>query len=142
MHLRSLERFAFDSVLFPFSFVLMQNDDYRRDVDRLVEVCLERDVAMQTIKAAALRRWRGSSGDPRFSWYEPIRDPAALDRAVQFVLTSGPFFLNTSSDATLLRTILESAAGKPAPPGAEVLARDVARLEATPLFDGGDLERI
>ncbi len=30
MHLRSLERFPFDSVLFPYSYVAMQDDEYRR----------------------------------------------------------------------------------------------------------------
>lgn len=142
MHLRSLERFDFDSVLFPYSYVLMRDEGYRRDVDRLVEVCVERDVAMQTIKAVARRRWPEGSTDPRYSWYEPVRDPGALDRAVRFVLSSGPFFLNTSSDATLLRPILESAARIQASPTSEELDADLYRVGITALFDGAALERI
>ena len=39
MHLASLERFDFDSVLLPYNFSLLQLDDYRRDVEQLLAVC-------------------------------------------------------------------------------------------------------
>ena len=79
MHLRSLQRFDFDSVLLPYNFPLMQDAGYRADVERLLAVCGERQVAVQTIKSIARRRWseaRPASGERRQSWYEPLRDPA------------------------------------------------------------------
>lgn len=144
MHVRSLERFNFDSVLFPMNHSLMQESNYRRDVDALIEVCTERNVAMQTIKAVARRRWPDHAEGPKFSWYEPIRDPDGLDRAVRYVLGSGPFFLNTSSDATLLRPILESASGASAGgvPTEDELRADDEKFDVKPLFDWGELERI
>ena len=39
MHLRSLERFDFASVLLPMNFAMMANPTYRSDVDRLLDVC-------------------------------------------------------------------------------------------------------
>ena len=42
MHLRSLERFDFDSVLLPYSYVALQDDAYRADVEELLAVCAER----------------------------------------------------------------------------------------------------
>ena len=36
MHLRSLERFPFDSVLFPYSYVALTDDAYRADVEELL----------------------------------------------------------------------------------------------------------
>jgi hypothetical protein len=36
MHLRSLERFPFASVLLPFSFVALQDPTYRTDVEALL----------------------------------------------------------------------------------------------------------
>ncbi len=33
-HARALERFPFDSVLLPYSYIMMQNPDYAADVDR------------------------------------------------------------------------------------------------------------
>ncbi|HUZ09383.1 MAG TPA: aldo/keto reductase, partial [Acidimicrobiales bacterium] len=57
MHLRSLERFDFDSVLLPYNFSLWQDDGYRRDAEVLFDRCTERRVAVQTIKSLARRRW-------------------------------------------------------------------------------------
>src|SRR5688500_6388410 len=72
MHLRSLERFPFDSVLLPYSFVGLQRDAYRADVDELLARCAEQQVAVQTIKAVARRRWPDDHTGRRFSWYQPI----------------------------------------------------------------------
>jgi aryl-alcohol dehydrogenase-like predicted oxidoreductase len=80
MHLRSLERFDFDSVLFPYNYALLSRPDYRADVEALLEVCAARSVAAQTIKAVARRRWPESMDGPRFSWYEPLRDAKASSR--------------------------------------------------------------
>ena len=144
MHLRSLQRADLDSVLLPYNFVLLQDDGYRRDVDALLATCAERDVAVQTIKSIARRRWVDEDAGPRFSWYKPTEDEAALSRAVRYVLSQDRLFLNTSSDARLLRPILTAAASlhaSGAPSDAE-LADDVARLGMQPLFDGGMLDRI
>ncbi|MGH8922098.1 MAG: aldo/keto reductase, partial [Actinomycetes bacterium] len=79
MHLRSLERHDFDSVLFPYSYVLWRDPDYRRDVEALLEVCAERGVAAQTIKALARRRWPDpDQARSHKSWYEPITDERAI----------------------------------------------------------------
>jgi aryl-alcohol dehydrogenase-like predicted oxidoreductase len=141
MHRRSLERFDFDSVLLPYSYVLMQERAYRADVDALLATCAERQVAVQTIKAIARRRWVDDS-EPHYSWYEPIRDADAIGRAVRYVLANAQLFLNTSSDAHLLRTILAAAnAGGPVPSDQELEA-DATAHAMRPLFDGERLERI
>ena len=136
MHLASLERFPFDSVLLPYNFTMLAQPDYAADVERLLAVCAQRGVAVQTIKAIARRRW-GEGDGRRHSWYEPIRDAEALGRAVRFVLSKPGLFLNTSSDATLLPALLAAAEQPPASPSARELEADVARLELTPLFVRG-----
>jgi aryl-alcohol dehydrogenase-like predicted oxidoreductase len=108
MHARSLERFDFDSVLFPYSYVLLQQDAYRADVEQLLAVCQERNVATQTIKSVARRRW--TDRERHFSWYEPLVDEAAIDRAARYVLDRPGLFLITSSDARLLQPTLAGAA--------------------------------
>ncbi len=142
MHIRSLERFDFDSVLLPYNFTMMSNFAYRADTEALLERCAERSVAVQTIKSAAQRRWSEDSTDPHYSWYQPLSDPNALARAAAYTLGNPQLFLNTSSDARLLQTLI-AAANEPAtaPTDAEMEA-DVARLGIEPLFDGADLERI
>ena len=142
MHLRSLERHPFASVLLPFSYVGLQDPAYRADVEALLEVCAERGVAVQTIKAIARRRWPEGYDGPRYSWYEPVREAPAIGRAVRWVLSHPQLFLNTSSDATLLRTILEAADRGGERPSDGELEADVDAEGMEPLFDGGALERI
>jgi aryl-alcohol dehydrogenase-like predicted oxidoreductase len=155
MHLRSLERFPFDSVLLPYNFTMLAQPEYRADVEALLGVCAERGVAVQTIKSIARRRWPEGKTAPsagaqraegerssrsegrRFAWYEPIQEPEAIRRAVHFVLSRPGIFLNTSSDATLLRTSLEAAAGRIEAPPAALLERDVSSLGMAPLFVRG-----
>jgi aryl-alcohol dehydrogenase-like predicted oxidoreductase len=146
MHLRSLERFDFDSVLLPYNYAMMQAPEYARDFEALVALCRERGVAVQTIKSVARRRWQDET-QPRFSWYEPLREPEALRHAVHWVLRRPGLFLNTSSDATLLPEILETASllgderAAEEPSDAD-MERDAARLGIEPLFVRGISDRI
>jgi len=110
MHLRSLERFSFASVLLPYNYMMMQDSVYASDFDALLAVCRERGVAVQTIKSLARRRWREDDPAKRFSWYEPIKEPEVLERGVHWALDRDGIFVNTSSDGTLLRLSLEVAA--------------------------------
>ena len=144
MHLRSLERRpgAFASVLLPFSYVALQDAAYRADVEELLEVCTAQDVAVQTIKGTARRRWREDDDARRFSWYEPLTDDAAIGRAVRWVLSHPQVFLNSTSDGRVLPAVLAAASvGGERPTDAEMDA-DVIDQDMAPLFDGAELERI
>ncbi|HET7016678.1 MAG TPA: aldo/keto reductase [Streptosporangiaceae bacterium] len=141
MHLRSLERFDFSSVLLPYNYSVMSNDRYQADMEALLEVCEQRGVAVQTIKSVARRRWPDGTR-PQFSWYEPLADGDALVRAVHYVLGRPALFLNSSSDARLLRSTLEAAAAGGPVPTDEEMAADAEQHAITPLFDGAALERI
>ena len=145
-HIRSLERFDLASVLLPINFMLMQEPGYRADVDELLALCSDRDVAVQTIKAIARGRWETNEAR-RFSWYEPLTDPVAIGRAVKYVLADEQLFLNTTSDARLLDHIVTAAQVEPSDTGVvapheSALRDDIAEFGITPLFDGDQLERI
>ncbi|MET0144628.1 MAG: aldo/keto reductase [Ilumatobacteraceae bacterium] len=142
MHVRSLLRFPFDSVLFPYNHVLLDDPAYRADVDELVELATTNGVAIQTIKAIARGRWGEHAAGPRFSWYEPLTEPAAIARAVRYVLGDPRLFLNTTSDARLLPRIVAAAEGSLDRPADSELAADAATFGVTPLFDRAGLERI
>ncbi|MEM7095193.1 MAG: aldo/keto reductase [Actinomycetota bacterium] len=144
MHLRSVEAFDFASVLLPWNTTMMANPDYQADAERLLALCRERSIAVQTIKSIARRRWPSDYDGPRFSWYEALEDEAAIGRAVRYVLSTPDLFLNTTSDARKLPTILAAAAADDAElmPSAAELDADVAAFEVQALFDGGALERI
>ena len=142
MHTRSLAEAPFASVLYPWNHSLASTfADYAADVETLQTVCLAQGVAMQTIKSIARRRWIDPSG-AQFSWYEPLDDDAAITRSVHFVLDDPSVFLNTSSDARLLRRTLEISVETPIPPDPIQLQLDRAEQGITPLFDWGDLEAI
>jgi len=136
MHIRSLERFAFDSVLLPYNFTMLGIAQYANDAEALLKVCNQRGVATQTIKSVARRRWQNGA-DRKFSWYEPLRDRDAIRRAVHFVLSLPGLFLNTSSDASILRDILDAAGETAQLPARSELEADVARYEMAPLFIPG-----
>jgi len=140
MHLKSLEVFPFDSVLLPYNPTMMQDAAYADSFEKLYRSCMEKGIAMQTIKSVARRRWREDDASRRHSWYEPIRDPQALRRAVHWVLARPGVFLLSSSDASLLRTTLEAARDfDPAAVGSleRDVAADVERLAQEPLFVKG-----
>jgi aryl-alcohol dehydrogenase-like predicted oxidoreductase len=141
-HLRSLERFAFDSVLLPYSYVALTDDAYRSDAEELLTVCADRGVAVQTIKAVARRRWLPDHEGRMYSWYEPLSDGAALRRAVRWVLGNPQAFLITTSDASVMARVLEAAEGDLTGPDDAAMAADVDALDMAPLFDGGAIERI
>ena len=144
MHLRSLERFDYDSVLFPYNYTLMQDPGYRSDVEQLLALCAERNVATQTIKSIARRRWTGPrvSGERRQSWYEPLTDPDAIGRAVRYVLARSQLFIDSSSAIDQLTHVLAAAEASPLAPSDGDLSDDVSSFDMSPLFDGAALERI
>ena len=133
MHRRSLERFDFDSLLLPYSFSMLDIPEYANELDALLATCKEKGVAVQTIKSLARRRWQDDS-QPRYSWYEPLHDADAIARAVRYILSKPQLFLNTSSDATLLPTLLEAATTGGAEPSRAELEADVTNFGIEPLF--------
>jgi aryl-alcohol dehydrogenase-like predicted oxidoreductase len=117
MHVRSLERFPFDSVLFPYSHVIMSGSEasYAADATRLLEICRSRGVAMQTIKAISRGPW-GSKAPSAVTWYEPLVEQEQIDLAVHWVLGEPDVFLNSVGDLGLLPKVLDAAgraAGRP-----------------------------
>jgi aryl-alcohol dehydrogenase-like predicted oxidoreductase len=141
-HRESLARFAFDSVLLPYNYPMLAQSEYAIEVEALLAECRTGDVAVQTIKAIARRRWSEGASGKRFSWYEPLRDPTAIARAVHFVLARPGLFLSTTSDATLLPAILAAAAQPIEPPSEAAMRADVAREAMAPLFVVGGSDEI
>ena len=143
MHRRSLERFAFDSVLLPCNHLLLRDPDYAADVAALVRASAPATGwrCRRSSPSPAVAGPTTTTG-PRFSWYEPLADPAAIDRAVAVGARRPQWFVNTSSDARLLGRFVAAASGELTRPGDDEIAADVDTLGITPLFDGRELERI
>lgn len=133
MHRRSLERFDFDTVLLPYNYPLIQNPQYAADFEALTAVCRERNVAVQTIKSLCRRPW-GDRPHTRATWYEPLEDQEAIDKAVHWVLGRPEVFLNTTGDIHVLPKLLDAAARFTQRPTDAAMAALVVTQEMTPLF--------
>jgi hypothetical protein len=133
MHLRSLERFPFDSVLLPYSYVQMRDERYAADFEALIAVCAERSVAVQTIKSISLAPWNGRV-QTASTWYEPLRDQADIDLAVHWVLGRPAVFLNTVGDVTLLPNVLDAARRYRSRPPDDAMDELLSRRKLLPLF--------
>lgn len=134
MHMRALERFDFDSVLVPFSYVLSQHPHYWAEVQALRQLCQTRQVAVQTIKAIVRAPWAGRP-PTRATWYEPLEEQAEIDLAVQWVLGYAELFVNTVGDIQVLPKVLEAARGYDTAPSEAALQAQVTRLGMQALFN-------
>jgi aryl-alcohol dehydrogenase-like predicted oxidoreductase len=132
-HRQSLERFDFDSVLLPYSYVMMRDPRYAEDFEALIAVCEARGVAVQTIKAVTRRPW-GPRPQDRATWYQPLEDPNAIRLAVHWVLGRPGVFLNTVGDVDVLPRVLEAAETARERPSDEAMRRLVEEKEMEPLF--------
>jgi aryl-alcohol dehydrogenase-like predicted oxidoreductase len=131
---RSLERFDFDSVLCPFSYILSQNQEYWADVVALLELCAKRNVAVQTIKAIVRAPW-GERQQVGPTWYEPLREQAEIDLAVAWVLAHpAQVFLNTAGDVSLLDKVLSAVERAQTAPSDAALQGQLQRLGMSNLF--------
>ena len=133
MHKRSLERFDFNSVLLPYSYIQMQNSQYTADFEALTSLCQARNVAVQTIKSITRRPW-DDQPRTRATWYEPLEDQAGIDRQVHWVLGRPGIFLNTVGDIHVLPKVLDAASRFQAVPSEDEMKEEVAKREMTPLF--------
>jgi predicted aldo/keto reductase-like oxidoreductase len=133
MHKRSLERFDFDSVLLPYNYLLMQNPEYATDLESLMALCQERNVAVQTIKSIGRRVWKEK---PRAAntWYEPLTDQAAIDKTVHWVLGRPGIFVNTVGDMHLLPKVLDAVSRFQTAPSEKEMEKVVIRMEMAPLW--------
>jgi aryl-alcohol dehydrogenase-like predicted oxidoreductase len=132
-HKASLERFDFDSVLLPYSYVMMQNPQYAADFEALVSLCAERDVAVQTSKAVTRAPW-GERAQTRATWYEPLEEQADIDTTVHWVLGRPRFFLNTVGDIHLLPKVLDAADRFGMRPTDQEMKAVVEKRQMSPLF--------
>jgi len=132
-HLRSLEKFDFDSVLLPYNHVMMQNPLYAENFHKLAALCKERNVALQTIKGVTRSPWNDVTQD-RNTWYRPLEEQGDIDLAVHWIFGNEQVFLNTAGDINILPRILDAAHRFETHPSDEQMRQLSERLKMEPLF--------
>ncbi len=134
MHMRSLERFDFDTVLLPWNWAMSRNADYAVDFAGLHKYCLEKNVAFQLIKTACHRPWREEDERNRSTWYKTLEDQDDLDAAIHFAMGVKDSFINTAGDVNFLPRVLDAAAGFTEAPGDEEMSSRASAGDWEPLF--------
>lgn len=104
---QALHRYDFDTVLFPVNFVLFADTEYRQQALALLRECRDHDVGVMAIKSISRRPW-ASRARRYTTWYEPIDDPAEMQRAVNLALSQEVTGLCSAGDLTLLPHFLDA----------------------------------
>jgi aryl-alcohol dehydrogenase-like predicted oxidoreductase len=108
-HRVALERYDFDTVMFPMNPRLWGDDEYRRDAEALLEEASTRDVGVMAIKAGAARPWEDRAHTSS-TWYEPFVDTKSLERGIRFTLSvPGIHAFCTPGDTEVLDEALQIA---------------------------------
>lgn len=129
---KSLSRFDFDSILLPYSYVMMQNPTYAAGFNDVLQMAQARGIAVQTIKAVTRRPYHGDH--THNTWYEPLTAQDAIDKAVHWVLGEDSVFLNTVGDLTILPKVLDAASRYQSRPSDAEMQAVVAEYAMEPLF--------
>ena len=132
--MHALEQFEFDSVLLPYNYPMMQIPQYAEGFRRLASICATRGVAVQTIKSICRRPWQEETGRFAATWYEPLTDPDAIQKAVNYVFGQPQVFLNTAGDIQLLPKVLEAASRYSVTPTDAEMATLIVSQAMVPLW--------
>jgi predicted aldo/keto reductase-like oxidoreductase len=109
VHAAALEQFDFDTVMFPIHPRLYADPKYRADAERLLQMCADRDVGVQIIKAVTRGAWGDRPKDFK-TWYQPYGQQEAINEGVRFALSQpGVAGIPSAGDTRLLPMILEAA---------------------------------
>lgn len=133
MHIRSLERYSFDSVLLPWNYVLSKEQRYSKDFAELLGICKDRGIAFQTIKSLTKGPW-AQKPRVRRTWYEPLEEQRWVDNAVHWILGQGYIFLNTVGDIHVLPKVLDAASRFKEKPSDDVMDEMVKEAKMSRLF--------
>ena len=108
VQIEALDRFDFDTVMFPISAAIYRNAEYRRDAERLLALAIERNVGVHTIKMIARGGW-GDRERECTTWYDPHRDQEDIDAALWWVLSQPMHTAPSAGDVQILPKVLSAA---------------------------------
>jgi aryl-alcohol dehydrogenase-like predicted oxidoreductase len=107
--IEALQRFDFDTILFPINAVLYGNADYRRDTERLLAMAQERNVGVMAIKSVAKGPW-GERAQNYDTWYEPYDIQDKINQGVRFSLSQPNVTgIPSAGDVRLLPMVIQAA---------------------------------
>ena len=110
VHAAALERFDFDTVMFPIHPRMMAVPEYRQNAERLLALAREKDVGVMIIKSITRGPW-GEQTQRYNTWYQPYDVQDKINQGVRFALSQpGVTCLPSAGDTRLLPLVLEAGA--------------------------------
>ncbi len=106
--IEALNRFDFDTVMFPLNPSIARNREYRRDSEALLAEAARRDIGVQTIKMIARGGWGDGEKELR-TWYDPHREQGEIDRSLWWVLSQPMHTAPSCGEIDLLPKVLDAA---------------------------------
>ncbi len=108
VHAAALERFDFDTVMFPIHPRLYADADFRRDTERLLAMCIDRDVGVMIIKSITKSAW-GEREQNYNTWYQPYDVQDKITPGVHFALSQpGVASIASAGDTRLVPMVLKA----------------------------------
>ncbi|UCF65994.1 MAG: aldo/keto reductase [bacterium] len=105
--LAMLEKFTFDSILFPINFVCMAQGNFGPGV---IQKATDKGVAILALKTLAYSPWpEGMEKRYPKCWYRPVDDPRLARQALRFTLSEPVTAAIPPGDERLFRLALELA---------------------------------
>jgi aryl-alcohol dehydrogenase-like predicted oxidoreductase len=133
LHCEALNRFDFDTVLFPLNRVLAAHCNDYNDFRPLLDLAYRKNVGTIAIKSVTKRPWE-SPMHMHKTWYEPFDSPVDVEKSLRYTLSQGVTTAALPGDLGLWPMILDAADRfRPMTKKQEEAAVDEAKLYK-PLF--------
>ncbi|MGQ9636154.1 MAG: aldo/keto reductase [Bryobacteraceae bacterium] len=107
--LAAMERYEFDSILYPVNFAADYANDFSR---RVIETARKKGVAVLALKAMARQAWREHDlrrATYKKCWYEPLIDPREAELGVRYALSQPVTAAVPPGEESLFRLAMEVA---------------------------------
>ena len=105
--LAALDRFDFDSVLYPVNFVMYFKGNFGPE---LLKKAREKGVSVLAIKSIALQRWKkGQTRTYPRLWYQPLAEPEKAALALRFTLSQPVVATVPPADPNLFKLVVNLA---------------------------------
>ena len=108
---KALERFDFDTVMFPLNRIHAVHPTDWNNFAPLLETARQKDVGVMAIKSVAKRAWEGpqARSHPYNTWYEPFDDASEIEKSLWYTLSQDITAAVLPGELRLWPMIIETA---------------------------------
>lgn len=110
VQIEALNRFDFDTALFPVNIVLAAHRNDFNDFNLLLGIAQQKDVGTIGIKALSKRLWEeGRQLRMYQTWYEPFNEQTEIDKSLWYALSQGITTAAMPADLRLWPLVIDAA---------------------------------